>query len=71
MGVWFWECFGSYVTACFWDTLSWDGPSGDGLQIHCIVNVNIYVKGPYDKISAGPCKYLHNYHKKICKIFGK
>ena len=36
------------------------------LQIHCIVNVNICIKGPDDRhsSSASPCKYLHNYCKK-------
>ena len=45
-----------------------------GLQIHCIINVNICIKGPDDQtVFAGPRKYLNNYYKKkkICKNFAK
>ena len=44
-----------------------------GLQIHCIINVNICIKGPDDKtVFAGHYKYLSNYYKKkICKNFVK
>ena len=40
------------------------------LQIHCIVNVNICIKGPDDKTksSACLCKYLGNQDKKLSKV---
>ena len=43
------------------------------LQIHCIVNVNICIKGPDIKTIASPgrYKYFHNYDKKFMLNFWK
>ena len=72
------EVFPCQFAACFWGPYHWMVSKGllsihHRLQIHCIVNVNICIKGPDNKTIASPgrYKYLHNYDKKFMLNFWK